>query len=63
MGVPMADSKDALELLEREIAKRLRSVCSHMPEEDFNAMVRDIARFKLKHQTEENGGDASGSSG
>jgi hypothetical protein len=51
----MADSK-ALEDLEREIANRLRPVCSHMPEEDFNAMVRDIAQFKLKHQDDENGG-------
>ena len=51
----MADSK-ALEDLEREIANRLRPVCSHMPEEDFNEMVRDIARFKWKHQDDENGG-------
>lgn len=49
----MADSKAALARLEREIADRLRNVCSHMPEDDFMAMVRDIAQFKLKHESDE----------
>jgi hypothetical protein len=51
----MTDSQAALVLLERDIANRLRAVCSHMPEDDFNVMVRDIAQFKLKHEQEENG--------
>jgi hypothetical protein len=51
----MEDSQAALALLERDIANRLRAVCSHMPEDDFNAMVRDIAEFKLKHEQDENG--------
>jgi hypothetical protein len=49
----MADSKAALARLESDIANRLRNVCSHMPEDDFNALVRDIAQFKLKHADDE----------
>jgi hypothetical protein len=49
----MPDSKAVLARLEREIANRLCNVCSHMPEDDFMAMVRDIARFKLKYESEE----------
>jgi hypothetical protein len=39
----------ALDTLERDIAERLRPVCSHMSAEDFQALVKDIARVKLKY--------------
>lgn len=46
----MADTPNqALELLERDIAERLRPVCGHMSPESFQELVRDIARVKMKY--------------
>ena len=35
--------------LEREIAARLKPVCTEMSPEEFLELVRDIARVKLKY--------------
>lgn len=49
----MADTPNqALELLERDIAARLRPVCGHMSPESFQEIVRDIARVKMKYDPE-----------
>ena len=42
----------ALELLERDIAERLRPICGHMSPESFEELVRDIARVKTKYGLE-----------
>ena len=48
--VKLADTPNpALELLEREIAERLRPVCAHMSPESFKELVSDIARVKMKY--------------
>jgi hypothetical protein len=48
--VKLADTPNpALELLEREIAERLRPVCAHMSTESFKELVSDIARVKMKY--------------
>lgn len=48
--VKLADTPNpALELLERDIAARLKPVCAHMSPERFVELVRDIARVKLKY--------------
>ncbi|MEO7501000.1 MAG: hypothetical protein ABIW94_00045 [Gemmatimonadaceae bacterium] len=39
----------ALDALERDIAKRLSPVCSHMSAEIFKSLVSDIARVKMKY--------------
>ena len=39
----------ALDKLEQDIAARLRPVCAHMSDEEFRALVSDIARVKLKY--------------
>jgi hypothetical protein len=39
----------ALDALERDIAERLKPVCSHMSDESFQALVSDIARVKMKY--------------
>jgi hypothetical protein len=46
----MPDHQDArLEELARTIADRLRSLCSHMPEPAFEAMVRRMAAIEIKY--------------
>lgn len=46
----LADTPNqALELLERDIAARLRPVCGHMSPESFQELVSDIARVKMKY--------------
>jgi hypothetical protein len=46
----LADTPNqALELLERDIAERLRPVCGHMSPESFHELVKDIARVKTKY--------------
>lgn len=40
-----------------EIARRLEGVCAHLPERDFNVLVRRIAHIKWKFE-ERRGGDA-----
>ena len=42
----------ALELLERDIAERLRPICGHMTPESFKELVSDIARVKVKYGLE-----------
>jgi hypothetical protein len=44
------DSPRLRELL-TEIAQRLRPVCRHMPEADFDAMVRKAAEATLRAET------------
>jgi hypothetical protein len=41
-----------LDRLEREIAARLKPVCTEMSPEDFRQLVRDIAKVKLKYEPE-----------
>lgn len=41
-----------LDHLKREIAARLKPVCTEMTLEEFNELVRDIARVKLKYEPE-----------
>jgi len=45
----MDTSNSALDLLERDIAERLAPVCTDMSAEDFQELVRDIVRVKLKY--------------
>ncbi len=42
-------SNPKLDLLERDIAARLKPVCTEMSPEEFRELVRDIARVKLKY--------------
>ncbi len=37
-----------LALLRREAAARLRHVCAGMPDDAFEALVRDVAAFRLR---------------
>jgi hypothetical protein len=53
----MDNSNPALELLERDIAERLKSVCAHMSAGDFDELVHDIARVKLKYGLQSLAGD------
>jgi hypothetical protein len=49
----LADTPNqALELLERDVAARLRPVCGHMSPESFQALVNDIIRVKIKYGLE-----------
>lgn len=41
-----ASSPDAA--LRAEIAQRLSVVCSHLPKDDFDVLVRDIAEFRRR---------------
>ena len=41
-----------LDHLEREIAARLKPVCTEMSPDEFLELVRDIARVKLKYEPE-----------
>ena len=45
-------SDPKLDLLERDIAARLKQVCTEMSPEAFLELVRDIARVKLKYGPE-----------
>ena len=48
---PAAPSWDErLAALQADIARRLRPLCSAMPEADFDAMVRLMAERQLKYQ-------------
>jgi hypothetical protein len=42
------ESRD-LELLKADIATRLRSACAHFPENEFAALVHQIASIELKY--------------
>jgi len=53
----MTPSDPYLDLLERDIAARLRPVCAELPEEEFLDLVRDIARVKLKYGLESLGNE------
>ncbi|MEP6906334.1 MAG: hypothetical protein ABI875_09615 [Gemmatimonadales bacterium] len=53
----MADSEPNFDLLERDIAARLKPVCAEMSDEEFAALVRDIARVKLKYGLESLGNE------
>lgn len=48
----MTSSEPNLDLLERDIAARLKPVCTEMSDEEFFALVKDIARVKLKYGLE-----------
>jgi len=48
----MADRKELLAALERDIAERLRPICREMPEQEFEQLVREIAEVKLKYAKE-----------
>ena len=39
-----------LQALKREIADRLRSVCEHVPDEEFEQLVERIARIQRKYE-------------
>lgn len=45
----MPEFADAFNVLCLDIARRLASVCRHLPEEEFRQLVRDIAATKLRH--------------
>lgn len=45
----MENPNEPLDLLEQDIAERLAPVCKEMAPEDFLALVRDIARVKIKY--------------
>jgi len=47
MTMPIQD--DELVRLCTEISARLRNVCSHMTDDDFDTMVRSIAENQLRH--------------
>ena len=38
-----------LELIRRDIAKRLRSTCADMPQDEFDKMVARMALIEWKH--------------
>jgi hypothetical protein len=42
----------AVDLLERDIAERLKPVCGHMSPESFKELVKDIVRVKVKYGLE-----------
>jgi len=46
----MGDVLSRLEELEREISRRLRRVCGHMPPEQFDRLVRAVAMRTLKFE-------------
>jgi hypothetical protein len=46
-----------LDRLEHEIAARLKPVCTEMTPEEFNELVRDIAKVKLKYEPESGAGE------
>lgn len=41
-----------LEATRKRIAERIRPVCAHMPEEDFEKMVTRMALIEYKHSME-----------
>jgi hypothetical protein len=53
--VPRLEMSEELQLLaalQRDIAARLRSVCSSMDETEFESLVREIAAMKIKYGPE-----------
>jgi hypothetical protein len=55
-----ADTRRALEAratrveqLTADIATRLRRVCAHLPEDEFAALIREIADVKLRYEERE----------
>jgi hypothetical protein len=40
----------ALEILRREIAKRLRSVCVDVPEKEFESVVERLAQLERRYE-------------
>ncbi len=57
-GDELDNPTDLLRALQRDIAERLRPVCSNLSEESFEQLVRDVAAVKLKYGLES---DSSGS--
>lgn len=53
---------EALELkrLAADISARLRRVCAHLPEDEFSALVLDIARIRLRYEQRVFGHHADG---
>ena len=45
---PFAPDDPRLAVLRREAAARLRRVCAGMPDDAFEALVRDVAAFRLR---------------
>ena len=51
----------SIDELARDIAERLRPVCTHCDEQEFAALVRRIATIELKYKLAgEHGGDGTG---
>ncbi len=48
----MTDETERLAVLQADIAARLRGVCSHLSEESFQELVRDVAVVRLKYDIE-----------
>lgn len=48
----MTDETERLAVLQADIAARLRGVCSHLSEESFQELVRDVAVVRLKYDRE-----------
>jgi len=48
----MTANQQMLADLQRDIANRLRPVCAGIPDESFEALVREIAAVKLKYGAE-----------
>jgi hypothetical protein len=46
---PSARSERLVEL-KNEIARRLRAVCQHMPDDEFETLVERAARIELKYE-------------
>jgi hypothetical protein len=41
--------RDAVTRLQEDVAARLRNVCTEMPADEFEALVREIVRVKVKY--------------
>ena len=57
-GVAVADAgpdDPRLPAIAGDVARRLRAVCAGMPPDAFDALVLDIARFRLRWQDREGG--------
>jgi hypothetical protein len=51
-AIELSQEMDLLAVLQHDIAARLRAVCGHMPEHEFDELVCDIAAVKLKYGVE-----------
>jgi hypothetical protein len=50
MGGTGASNPEGLDQLRANIAQRLRTVCAHLPPEEFDALVLKIATVTLRYE-------------